>query len=811
MDGSRFDDLTRTLATGVSRRGALKFFLGAVAAGLTAGVARDATAQSESDSAAARRGPYWRAGKRCNSSDRCGAKVPCVNGQCTPDHCYINEEEVAVGTTNPDNTCQWCLPVVLWNGWGGTTGDGEACTVADPEPCYSDTGQCLNNDCVPDPLPDGDLCGIGQTCCGGVCCTATQCCNSDHVCEECGPHCTIDRVPVPANAPEPGGTCRFCDPAADPFFWSTAPDDMSCGPNRLDVCCSGICCSSGKCCGADGNCTIECGPTCNIDGVDYADGALNEDVPCQVCDPSRSTSAWSAATTNFPCGANGDQVCCDGVCCNAGECCGPSACSDTCDHCFIDGVLYPDGAHNPENLCEYCQVGMGPVVTAWTVNSDNDLCGPNNDRICCNGVCLRPGLCCNADGNRVSGECNPEGCTIDGIEYAEGDHPSPDNTCAVCTTADPENWTLLPDDAPCGDTQNQVCCGGACCGPDECCNPDGTCGACGCTIEEIVHADGAPNPNNPCEVCDPALNPTAWSPSDAQFCGEAGDRACCNGACCSPGECCNLTTGQCGTCTPGCTIDGTFYADGTRNPTEFCEVCNAAYPTQWSPRVNPDCPPPCTIDGALVAYGTTNPANPCEQCDGGLSPTSWSPSDALFCDEAGDRACCNGACCNPGECCKADGICGTDSCVPEGCTIDGAQYANGTVNPDNACQVCDETASKTTWSPNGFGSCGPNQDQFCANGVCCALGICPDLGAGGCGDYCDAVCVIGGTLYHDGDRNPANGCEVCASHADHTAWSLVAPNFFCDPEARAEVCCNGTCCSPGFGCSPEGGCIALAS
>ena len=49
MDGSRFDDLTRTLATGVSAAARSNFFLGAVAAGLTVGVARDATAQSESD------------------------------------------------------------------------------------------------------------------------------------------------------------------------------------------------------------------------------------------------------------------------------------------------------------------------------------------------------------------------------------------------------------------------------------------------------------------------------------------------------------------------------------------------------------------------------------------------------------------------------------------------------------------------------------------------------------------------------------------------------------------------------------------
>jgi hypothetical protein len=228
-------------------------------------------------------------------------------------------------------------------------------------------------------------------------------------------------------------------------------------------------------------------------------------------------------------------------------------------------------------------------------------------------------------------------------------------------------------------------------------------------------------------------------------------------------------------------------------------VCNPAFPTVWSPRFHPDCPPPCTIDGVLYPYNTVNPDNPCQRCRGG---SSWSPSDALFCDDAQERACCNGACCNPGECCTEAGTCGSNACESEGCTIDGVQHANGTVNPDNVCQRCDETVSKTTWSPNGIGHCGPNGDQWCCDGVCCALGDCCNQGV--CDPNLCPTCAIDGVLYTTGDRNPANGCQVCDDRASKTSWSLIPANNYCD-DNHDRVCCVGICCGPGQVCVSLGG------
>ena len=483
MDGPRFDSIARAMAAPTSRRGALKLIIGAVAAGLAAtGDAAPSAAEEADKAGAVPRRPFRRRGKSCNANAQCGALVPCTNGICTAIKCDIDGRESEPGP-KPDNECQYCLPKRdqgVLDSWSFRP-LGTSCSTftdegtGDPA-CLREAGYCNSGgECVPVPVAAGTLCGPGQTCCGGDCCTATQCCTASGTCEECGPHCTIDGIPYPEGAPHPDGSCLFCRSASEPFFWSTAPDDMSCGPNRIQVCCSGSCCGTGQCCDAERSCEIdECGPTCTIDGTKYAGGAPNEDVPCQVCDPSRSTTSWSAATTNYPCGAGGTQVCC------------------------------------------------------------------------------------------------------------------------------------------------------------------------------------------------------------------------------------------------------------------------------------------------------------------------------------------NGACCNPGECCTADGVCGSDGCDPEGCTIDGTQYADGAVNPGNECQVCSVAVSATTWSSGGFGGCGPAGDRFCAGGVCCDLGICPDLATDTCADYCDAVCVIGGTLYYNGDRNPANGCEVCASSSDHTAWSLVAPNYFC-ADTQEQVCCGGTCCPAGVGCNTNEG------
>jgi hypothetical protein len=253
----------------------------------------------------------------------------------------------------------------------------------------------------------------------------------------------------------------------------------------------------------------------------------------------------------------------------------------------------------------------------------------------------------------------------------------------------------------------------------------------------------------------------------------------------------------CETCKPGCIIDGVHYDDFERNPAEFCEVCNKDFPTVWSPRINGDCPPPCLIDGVLLRYGTINPANRCEECRG---RSSWSPSTEIFCGAGQDQNCCNGVCCPGGECCTEDRVCGTENCDPEGCSIGGGRFPDGTDNPDNQCLTCDVSLSKTSWTAVNFSrSCGPNDDQFCCNGVCCPAGMCCN-GQLACDFEICELCGIGGNVYHTSDRNPANPCEHCIPDLSHTSWSIVPPNFYCDQPNQQGACCNGVCCPTGMGC-----------
>ena len=288
---------------------------------------------------------------------------------------------------------------------------------------------------------------------------------------------------------------------------------------------------------------------------------------------------------------------------------------------------------------------------------------------------------------------------------------------------------------------------------------NGTCGPCECTIGELIVPEGDHNEDNDCEFCSPGENSNGWTVEpDGASCGPTLSDECCAGTC-------QPTCEQ-----SGCIIGGVQYDDFERNPDVFCEACNEAFPTEWSPRFHPDCPPPCLIDGVLHPYGTVNLANDCEDCSGG---PAWSASGAIFCGDADDQNCCNGICCLAGECCTVDRVCGTENCDPEGCSIGGGRFPDGTDNPNNPCESCDVDVSKTSWTPNGPRSCGPNLNQSCCNGSCCDLGVCCSLD----GTFCDpdlcSNCAIDGEVYVSGEFNPQNNCEVCNVAVSRMSWTNI--------------------------------------
>lgn len=797
----------------------------------------------------------------CCSPTECCNGAACE--ECGP-HCHIGTEDVGAGIEHPDNECEVCDPERDFDSWslkdpGSPCGlsDLQECCFGTCCPlgqcCHEGScGSCfclIEGDEVPDgeahptdkclkciydqhpdawsPQPNNSRCGSGddRLCCEGACCPNGQCCTLDG-CTDCA--CFIGEEPVAEGQAKPGNTCETCQSNRDRFDWTPLDDGDACGPSGNSECCNGACCPEGQCCenGACQRCPCEIG----TDTV--AADVVNIDNPCQKCIPELNRFGWSPVAEGTACGDDLTGACCGGDCCPDGQCCLLEACGECL--CAIGEDTVAAETPHPTIDCLECKPELDPF--GWSTADDGDACGDTGSQQCCSGGCCPEGECC------IDGDCHPcDGCVIDGADVAAQDE-NPDNECQICDPSrDPLGWSPRDEGTPCGEA-------------DELCCKAGVCTLCGCLIEGVPYDDGRENPLNECEQCDLALDAVRWTPRNETFsCGASDTQLCCNGVCCPPGHSCNLedvceprpceidgatvepfqhnpqdlcqlcdpatsTTawsiapdgdpcgpnldqtccaGVCG-CEPGCIIDGVHYDDGQPRPGNFsCEACNAAFPDVWSPRFHPDCPPPCQLDGALIPYGTPNPQNPCQICLGG---DVWSPSDVLYCGEGGGQNCCNGVCCEPGACCTADGTCGFDACEPEGCVIDGAQYENFARNPVNECEACLVDVSKTSWSPDGFGSCGPAGAQFCCGGVCCDLGVCCNLATVGCDPEQCRNCVIGGAVYLPGERNPANGCEVCNDTLSETSWSLADPNNWCD-DSQSAVCCGGTCCNPGAFCN----------
>ncbi len=121
-------------------------------------------------------------------------------------------------------------------------------------------------------------------------------------------------------------------------------------------------CATGKRCVA-GTCTAGC----QIAGASYASGALNLLNPCEVCQPSTLTTAWSNVADGTSCGQGAD--------CEAGAC---------TTECFIGGARVATGALDPANLCESCQPSSS--ASAYTHFPDGTACGGTGH--CGAGACV---------------------------------------------------------------------------------------------------------------------------------------------------------------------------------------------------------------------------------------------------------------------------------------------------------------------------------------------------------------------------------------------------------------------------------------
>ena len=289
----------------------------------------------------------------------------------------------------------------------------------------------------------------------------------------------------------------------------------------------------------------------------------------------------------------------------------------------------------------------------------------------------------------------------------------------------------------------------------------------GCLIGEACIPAGTADPSNPCMVCDPEASATELSPDDGASCDDG--LSCTERDTCSAGAC----SGETIACDDGISCNGAEMcsedAGGCEPGASACgagELCDAA-----TDACVVGCTGGCTIDGTCYGARQANPLEPCLVCDPSASATDWSSNEGATCED--------GEFCTTGDVCAA-GVCvgGAARDCDDGVACDGAE-------------TCDELADV----------CQPGASTCASDEIC-------DVASDTCVTSCTG-CVIGGTCFGAGQRNPANQCEVCDPAASAAGWSSndgasCDDGLFCtDGDVCAGTTCGGAArvCSDGISCN----------
>jgi hypothetical protein len=253
-----------------------------------------------------------------------------------------------------------------------------------------------------------------------------------------------------------------------------------------------------------------------------------------------------------------------------------------------------------------------------------------------------------------------------------------------------------------------------------------------CTIGTTQVSEGAANPENLCQSCQPGTSLSTWTDLSAGV------------PCADGGAICVA-----GICSAGCAVGGVIYRPGDPNPVNVCETCQPRESiSSFSPATGPavggscgsgsycyqgTCSGGCSIGGTSYAPGDPDPSNPCVGCVPGVSATAWSNLPS-------------GTQCSSGVC--SNGIC------LYGCDIGGVLFPPGTGNPENVCQSCQPALSSNSWSPLTLipaGGC--NGGQVCLDGGCLV------------------GCYIGQTFYDAGQRKAGDDSQCCSPATVPADWS----------------------------------------
>ena len=681
MDGTQFDDLSRTLARGISRRSAIKALAGGLLGAL--GIRGAAEAQV--------------------SQIQCGNVMCATNiGICAPGcvccvytnpitRTVINSRCRPPGTCSPAETrCPPDRPVY-------DPVRGCLCTSATscPQPAASTcrVATCANGVCSTALAASNAPCGTGKICCAGQVCTqvgtSTNCSGCGDVCDGVGETCGGGGQAGVCGCTDNGTACgaAVCGTKVN-----NCGQTVSCGP-RNGSCPAGQICGSGACscpagtCGdgctksicADQSCKQAANTVCVADG-DCCSNVCVEGVclggcvaESGVCDSSTDCCGSSPCTPS-----GGDQFCCA-----SGKACGTTCCSADATVCSPSGTcvqcLTATDCPTPEDPCQIAVCSSDNTCSTVTATNDTP-CG--DKRICCGGNCLsstRESTCGSCE-NQCRGDasfCSEDGICVGCLEdsHCPGNRPicTPAGACVECYNND----HCPGDDRPyCSERQ--------------------TCGQCG-TVEHCPQST---------TFCRPmACSPEGW-------CGEVPvrDNTVCNFSGIEDGFCCN---GRCGYALDpnnclGCGItcaDGEFCVAGTG-----CSKCQQAS----------DCPQPSAAEcqGIAACTGgvcTYAPAAADTVCRAATGPCGVDVTCDGNTECPADRFVAEGTPCRE-PACGSLAVCTGDSAVcPPSAPKPYLTLCNAPTNPCRAPTYCNGVDA---------GDCPPSYDR--PDGTPCSIGECID-------------------------------------------------------------------------------------
>lgn len=663
MDDCRFDNLTRTLARGTSRRSLLKGLAGAVLGGgaMLGGVPSGEAFMCRQPGVLCAKDAQCCSGSCDPVSHRCGGDLPCRSAGhpcegnqscCAGLVCQASDPGAALRCTTPctPTTCaaqgMQCGPVS--DGCGGTLQCGDC-----PSATCS-TGSCAQGQCTLTPI--AGCCTSDDQCDDGTACTVDTCDPSTNTCTH---------TPVTC---QPSDVCHTasCDPSQG-CIQTPVSDGTDCGGGK--ICQQGACvCPSG---------TMDCGGIC-------AQCCTPDDCPGTTCSP--------ATCDDGTCG----RAPIEGCCTQNSDCGDSDAC--TTDTCVNNTCQHTPVTCQPSDACHTasCDPSQGCVQASV---SDGTSCGTN--QVCCQGTCCAAGQPC------VQGSC----CTPGDFNSlcAPGDFcgPVPDgcggmfdcgDPCGECTPCDPNSHlcTTAPNGTSCGAVgSGQVCADGSCCTPNcagRQCGGDGCGGSCG-TCASGQHCTASGQCACDSTSCSGCCNGNTCEPGDtATACGSGGGscQACGNGQTCQNGTCA-CPTGTCGTdCAQTVCRDGSCKQGGGASCAQDADCCSHACFFKEGTQTTGTCVPEwdclCSNFNFCSGHGTCTDACTC-LCD--------PPYTGVDCSDLPVATCADYTTCT--DCMDH----GTDGCVFCSATLSGDGAGAG------VCTTVDNCASEILTCGAGGGSSAP--------------------------------------------------------------------------------------------------------